>query len=298
MMSDESIRALVLAGGGSLGDYEVGVLKYVLGVLGIKYHIICGVSVGGINGGYIAQYRHGFEKNAAAGLERLWLEKIVGNESIYKSWFPFGRLSGLWKPSIHSTKPLRELIYNNFDANRVVAAGKKLRVGAVSLTTGDYGVWTENDKDLAEGILASSAFPIMFEPVETRDQQWLDGGLRNVTPLKTAIELGATTIDIINPSKGGVGQAKKKFGNVIKVAGRGLEIMLDEIMDGDLVACQTVNNVLDAAGVQQAGKYRRVTLNVLRPKEARGHDGMEFNPDYIKEGIELGFNDAKEFDWK
>ena len=47
-------RALVLAGGGSKGAYEVGFVK-ALHELGIEYHIVTGTSIGALNGCLLAQ---------------------------------------------------------------------------------------------------------------------------------------------------------------------------------------------------------------------------------------------------
>ena len=42
-------RAIVLAGGGSKGSYQIGFFKAIK-KLGIKYHIVTGTSVGALNG--------------------------------------------------------------------------------------------------------------------------------------------------------------------------------------------------------------------------------------------------------
>ena len=46
--------ALVLAGGGSRGAYEMGVWKAIY-EMDIPFHIVCGTSIGAINGAMIAQ---------------------------------------------------------------------------------------------------------------------------------------------------------------------------------------------------------------------------------------------------
>src|SRR6266704_3557056 len=58
--------ALVLAGGGAFGAYEVGVLR-ALHAIGLKPHIIAGASVGAINAlGWVAH------DGDPAALERTW----------------------------------------------------------------------------------------------------------------------------------------------------------------------------------------------------------------------------------
>ena len=46
-------RAIVLAGGGTKGSYEVGVWR-TLNELGIDYQIVTGTSIGSINGVFMA----------------------------------------------------------------------------------------------------------------------------------------------------------------------------------------------------------------------------------------------------
>ena len=77
-------RALVLAGGGARGAYEVGVLKYVFTELSAKegltprFDIISGTSVGAINGCYLAS-QSGRPDYNIAGLERLWTDLRIKN---------------------------------------------------------------------------------------------------------------------------------------------------------------------------------------------------------------------------
>ena len=46
--------AIVLAGGGSRGAYQIGVWK-ALREMGIEYHIVTGASVGALNGAMMVQ---------------------------------------------------------------------------------------------------------------------------------------------------------------------------------------------------------------------------------------------------
>lgn len=74
-------NALVLSGGASRGDFEVGAVQYLYRIRGLHPSIICGTSVGAINALKLAE---GEPKTAAkagpdghlqglAGLEEIWL---------------------------------------------------------------------------------------------------------------------------------------------------------------------------------------------------------------------------------
>ena len=56
--------ALVLGGGGSRGAYEMGVWKALI-ELDIPVHIVCGTSIGAINGAMIAQ-------GSLADAQKMW----------------------------------------------------------------------------------------------------------------------------------------------------------------------------------------------------------------------------------
>ena len=70
-------------------------------------------------------------------------------------------------------------------------------MGAVSLTTGKLKLFDESYLELPKAIYASAAYPLAFLPIELEGQWWLDGGLKEVAPLKSAIDLGANEIDVI-----------------------------------------------------------------------------------------------------
>jgi len=182
------MRALVLSGGAAKGAYQVGVLKHTMGELKIQYDAICGISVGAINGGWLAMYPHGQEVECIDGLEDLW--RNLKTSSIYVNWVDWpkplsylGFVKALWKPSIYDSAPLMDLIRTKYDSDKMRQSGKSLRVGAVNLNTGEYRVFDESFEDMTDAILASSAFPMAFCPIKIDGALWTDGGVREVTPL-------------------------------------------------------------------------------------------------------------------
>ncbi len=292
------MRALVLAGGGSHGAYEVGVLKYTMGVLGIHYDIICGISVGALNGSYIAQYKKGQEKEAIEGLEKLWFN-IKGDKDVRKNWFPFGPAT-LWKPSLYNTAPLKKLIDENMSQEAILESGKKLRVGVVSFNDGEYKVYNEKSPYIKEATYGSAAFPIFFNPVQLGDHLCTDGGVRNVTPFRDAIRLGATEIDIIIPSAEGLPQYGNLFSGLwklikpLRLALRTLEVMMDELSLGDLKPCEAVNKAIEG---HPSPRYRNILIRKIRPTVKWDYFSLKFDPKNFKEAIDQCFADAKKMDW-
>lgn len=252
--------------------------------LGMKYEIYTGVSVGALNAGYLSQFPEGMEWQAAEGLQELWYG-IRGNKDIWKHWW-FPWVAALWKKSIYNTAPLRALVEKHLDPKEVRASGKKLRVGSVNLNTGQYQIWTEKASLIKEGILGSSAFPGFFNPVDVNEEYHTDGGVRNVTPLKSAIEAGATDIDVILTDKPGMKNidfSKKKAFHVLI---RSLNVMMDEVVENDLKVCEAKNKIEG---------YKKINLRILRPSQSLGGESLDFDPEQIRKERELGFKDAMAF---
>lgn len=107
--------------------------------------------------------------------------------------------------SVYSSKPLHDLVYKYFDPEKTKAAGKKLIVGAVSWGNGTYQSATEQDPNIKDWVLASSAYPLFLDNVKISNLWYTDGGLRRVAPLKDAIDAGATDIDVVLASSVNIG---------------------------------------------------------------------------------------------
>lgn len=274
------MRALVLSGGGARGAYQVGAIKHLLGDLHINYDVFCGISVGALNASYLSMFPAGHEQDAIAGLAAVW--SGVDNDRIFKNWCPFGKLSLLWKPSIYDSQPLQDLVSSILDRQLLSSSNKILRVGAVSLNTNEYRVWSEKDPDIVKAVIASSAFPAMFKPVEIDGQMWTDGGVREVTPLREAINLGATTIDVVtcSPSHETTIRTDKKL-NVVDVVPRVIEAMSAEIVSNDLMSCEDL-----------------VDIRILSPSRTLLNNPLDFDPTKIEENMKLGYEEALNLDWE
>jgi predicted acylesterase/phospholipase RssA len=278
------MKALVLSGGGSHAAYQVGVLKYLLGDLKTQYDIICGISAGGINAAYLAQFGKGQEQESIRRLEELWLE--IDNSKIWKHRL-IKYLPALWKSSVLCTSPLQNMIRNNVRMSEIKKAGKKLRIGAVSLTTGDYYVATEQYDNLADIVIASSAFPGFFETIKINNEIFTDGGVRNMAPLSDAIKAGATDIDIVFASDPHPKIMHNNF-TCIEVLVRSLSLLMGESFENDIKMCQLKN---------QISGYKNIRLKVYRNGEVFENLSLDFSPDKIREHIEIGYNDGRRAQW-
>lgn len=281
------MKALVLSGGGSKGAYQAGALQHILGNLGKRYDIICGVSVGAINAAYLAQFSHGEELSAAEQLVKLWSN--IKTTDIYKRWFPFGQWHALWQPSFFNSQPMIDLITRNINLDKIRETKKLVSVGAVSISSGKYTIFNQDHPDFIKAVIASASFPVMLRPIKIGNQLWSDGGSKEITPLRTAIEMGAKEIDVIITSPE---QRVKLFfenPNTIEILKRTFDLSSDKIMSND------IDKVLMYNKLARAGDPDRVEvkMNVIRPKFNLIEDLLDFTPDKIKLMMEKGYHDAE-----
>jgi NTE family protein len=291
------MRALVLSGGAAKGAYQVGVLKHLLGDLQIKYDLMCGISVGAINAAYLGMFPHGEEMKCIAGLSKLWYG--LTSKDIYVSWVNLpkplhylGYIVALFKSSLYNSAPLEDLVRKHYVSDRIAHSGKKVRVGAVSLNTGEYRMFTEAYPDMPAAILASSSFPMAFKPIKIDGQFWSDGGIKEITPLKSAIIEGATEIDVImtNPEHEMIKQYEESP-KLLKLGPRVLDIMSEEILDNDLSRALEINKLIQNGAKIPNKKY--IPIRIYRPEETLMKNSLLFEQEFIKPMIETGYAQAK-----
>jgi NTE family protein len=152
---------------------------------------VYGASVGAINGaGFAADpTREGVERMA-----QIWLG--LRREDVY----PQGRLHGPWlylqqRDAVYANSGLQKIITDGFPHERLEEAELPLEVVATSLTDGGERWFTQGPA--VDAILASSAMPAIFPPVEIDGERYIDGGVVDNVPIQRAIDAGATRIVVL-----------------------------------------------------------------------------------------------------
>lgn len=281
------MRALVLSGGGSKGAYQVGALKYILGEQNVRYDAFCGVSVGAINCAFLSMFKSGEEQQSIEVLYSLWNE--LDTSKIYKRWFPFGRWHAVWKKSFYDSTPMGDLLRKYIDLDKIRSSDKSVNVGTVSLSSGKYTIFDQTSDHFIDAVIASASFPGMLTPVKFLGQLWTDGGVKEISPIKKAVDLGADVIDVIITSPHT--RVKRFIENptTVDVLKRSLDLSTDKIMANDIEKVE-LHNKLALAGVTDR---RYVKINILRPDYNLTEDLLDFSPVKIKEMMEKGYLDAK-----
>ncbi|HEY5657781.1 MAG TPA: patatin-like phospholipase family protein [Myxococcota bacterium] len=288
MPADDHCLALVLSGGGSQGAYEVGALEVILGDPALRkrgrHKLITGTSVGAINGAWVAM--HGLE--AGPELVKMWSE--LDDAQVAKERF-LSPLSLAWSPSLYDTSPLRAYLTARLKPS--LMQDVELAIVAVDLLSGKTASWSQrcSKARMLDGLMASSAAPIFYPRENLEDGAWVDGGIYDVVPLRQAIDLGATEIDVVCTVSRRIppwdGDPDRVWGNGPRV----LELMLRHMVENDLRACSLYNELVHAGRAQHK---RHVKINLIRPLENLPLDARHFDPAGIAELIEIGKRDARE----
>jgi NTE family protein len=114
--------------------------------------------------------------------------------------YPQGRLHGPWlyvrqRDSVYSNDGLRKVVTDGLAFDRLEDAAIPVEVVATSLTDGRERWFTYGPA--VEAILASSAIPTLFPPVEIEGERYIDGAVVNNVPVRRAIDCGATRIVVL-----------------------------------------------------------------------------------------------------
>jgi NTE family protein len=187
---ERRMTALVLAGGGTKGANQVGMLQ-VLAEHGIVPDRIYGASVGAVNG---AAYAGDPTVEGVAHLTRVW-RGITGDHV-----FPQRLVHGPWqflqqRESVHSNSGLRTIIEDGVAFERLEDSTIPIEVVATSAVDGGERWFTSGPA--VEAILASSAIPAVLPSVEIDGDRLIDGGVVNNVPIGRAIDAGATRIIVL-----------------------------------------------------------------------------------------------------
>lgn len=180
--------AFVLAGGGSYGVVQVGMLR-ALRAHGIRPDLIAGSSVGAINGAFFAG------DAGEEGIERLG---ALWNSLTRRDVFPIvlSRLLSLVR-SDHLFEPhgLRRLLATHLPHARLEESAIPLHVMATDLLSGAPVQLSRGSS--VDAVLASCAIPGIFPPVRIDDRLLIDGAVACNTPIQAAIALGATRLILL-----------------------------------------------------------------------------------------------------
>lgn len=288
--------AVVLSGGGAKGAFQVGVLEELIVNRGVKVDIAVGTSTGSIQAMGVAQ-------DDIPQLVKFWSD-LKSSSDIYtkRPLGPAGAIFGA--KSLYDARGLKKLLSTAVDETKLRSTGKKLRLGIVNLGTGVFRTIDESVPGIANWVYASCAMPLFFEPLKTKaadgtEEQWVDGGVRDVTPLASAMELNPRGIIVVRASQKPKPGPVRTFPNLIEIGLRAVDILQSEVSVNDLANATLINDMIAARGAQlraleSLGLTAAQAATVLRPLDVQIAN-YRFVPNYVIEP-DANYLDTLEFD--
>jgi NTE family protein len=180
----------VLGGGGVLGAVEVGMLRGLLRA-GIRPDLVVGTSIGALNGAAVAADP---TEAVTDRLAAMWAAPEAGavyGDSLARQ---LGRFAT--RTHLHAPGPLRRLLERELGAQTTFGdLVVPFQCCAASIERAAEHWFT--DGPLVDAVLASSAVPGLLPPVNIDGEHYVDGGIVNSIPVGRAVELGATTIYVL-----------------------------------------------------------------------------------------------------
>lgn len=313
-------KALVLSGGGAKGSFELGVVDYLVNDMNMDFKVICGVSTGALNASILSQGK-GYEgiKEKLKELKEIWFS-ITSEKDIYKKGL---KIDFPQIVSLYDGSPLKDKINKNIKSSDLASSGKEFRIGVVSLNTGEYKPIDQNSPMIRDFILASASIPVFFPPVEIKRQLFVDGGVREITPLADAFRAlrRLQTSDFRNQTDeiyvvlATPLRIKKIRGsetnNIYEILKRSIEILTSEIYKDDIKHAEEVNEYIEKLEILKGRLFERFGRDegsklleglefryekrnqtsvkiILFEPDREYMDSLEFNPKKIKRAFEAG----------
>jgi NTE family protein len=317
--------ALLLQGGGALGAYELGVLRRMHQQSLLPVKMVAGVSIGAVNTAVLVGSK---SADPLPALETLWQKLTVPNipfapQVVEQNLSLFGnphmsRLrTDVWNmnqwTSVYSADPLRQLITELVDFDKLNDSDTIVQLSAVQIENGEIATFTNRDGQCItlDHVIASLSIPPMFPPVEIDGKHYWDGGLFDNAPLGAMINGLPADSDahfvIVNlfPLKGQVPR------NLAQTQDRMLEIIFSNKVLGDMARMADynglaqlyteLNQVLPAdSPIRQLDGFKDIArLRMLikptvitnqMPEEQS--TTLDFSPKSIAARIDAGYRDA------
>lgn len=274
---------LVLAGGAARGAYEAGVLRYLLLEIPRRLghvpwpDVVSGTSVGALNGVFTVT-RH---LDYLHRMTRIWREMEIGDIYALHAAPVLRTVRGMFSANqtaaLLDVEPLYELARREFPRAAMrqsidSGACRAFIVAATQLDDGFNMLFCDTaqqgmDLDPLPGarmrrvqlteqhLLASAALPFLFPPVRVDGTLYVDGGLRQNTPLRPALRAGADRILTVGAHAGRRSAAEQTAASpsgiaphpspsIPFLAGKTLNALMLDPVERDLHNAEHVNRIV------------------------------------------------------
>lgn len=287
-------RVLIMSGGGAKGAFQAGVIEQ-LNQKEWEPDAVAGISVGALNGVMVAT---GQSKKLVKIWQDLREEQVLKRRRIdRKAKSYLLHKIGVEKATLGFfdnsplRKKLKESVGNQFKMD--------FYCGTVNIETGAYKEHIGRPMmvpwNLLDAVLASTAIPVVFDPVNLDGQLHVDGGVRHINPIGQILQNhNPDEIIFIVTRKFNEPNNRKKVDDILDVAVQTLHIMLEEIFMKDLREFIRINELVRQADEQGAvlkkanGEPFKVYKSMLyQPHELLGNS-LDFSNEQANRNIKIG----------
>lgn len=265
-----SINQLGFSGGGSFGAVEIGILKKLQSKANIVYDVYTGISVGGINAGFLSHF-----KNLSDGI--INAEKFYStttNNMVY-SLLPETGLS------IFNTAPL----YNTISSIIPTLQSSYIPtyIGTTNLYSGYLDIYRydqlDTDADRIDLLMCTSAIPVIFPPIYFKGNQYTDGGTLENELINVFHNGTYINITFITPSNGLVSDNTP------------INSITDMLLRTVKIVVNNFNNVLVKLNTNCDNPIGEINEYYVNSSLLTNYNMLDFN--YGSDLINIGYNNVQ-----
>jgi NTE family protein len=300
---------LVLTGGGARAAYQVGVLKAIAELTPRRaaspFAVICGTSAGALNAATLAINALHFRKGVGY-LLKVWQRFQV--DEVYRAdpvgvlqnsarWFAGLLLSSfgsnrLNHVSLLDNTPLVELLHATLPCDKIQPSIDSGALHALSISASGYssgqsvtfyqgatsiqpwqrarriGIPAQID---IQHLLASTAIPFIFPAVPIHREYFGDGSMRQLSPISSALHLGADRVLVISLSGSAEEHSRSQIEqhpSLAQIAGHALDSIFIDSIEVDLERLQRINQTVRLLPPNAETALRYVEVLMISPSQS------------------------------
>lgn len=294
-----------ISGGGAKIGFAAGVLEVMVEEKKINIDLAYGISAGSLCTAALCY-------DTVEFLEEMLLRIRNRNDVLRTQWrrMLWTLITGLGKADgvfeMNTMRRLLETVSLNKTKIKGVVGYVKLQSGQIEYISSDQ----VNREDFLDAVQASCSIPAFCQSQRVGMDNFVDGGVINVLPLKRIVEdpLEVTEVHVICLSPLPTPPIEKTLKNIMQVGERSIDLMIDTALQNDLDYAKRINSLLEdhrrlaGSGLQtllEGGSLqkwladkRKIDFFIYEPEDAIC-DTLDYQPKTIQAGIKYGHEVAR-----